>query len=201
MGEAAGGSSTPAAAGGEGLAELDQALGLAAAFFGGDAAVASWATGSDDAEPPAVAGLDQLGLHDDAELDALMGLSGPPVSLQQELALGLGVDAGSLVEAEADALGMGGDPEPPAEAASVGGGDAAALAHAAAGAALAAPAASQLAASVGGLQLDDIDSEPSDALAPGAGGCRAARRACTFWAWVAIAQAAHDQAVACKRSG
>lgn len=188
MRETAGGTPTPAAAEGEGLAELDQALGLAAAFFGGDAAVASWAAASDDAEPPAIAGLDHLGLHDDAELDALMGLSGPPVSLQQELVLSLGdAGSGSLVEAGADALGMGGDPEPLTEAASAGGGDAAALAHAAAGAALAAPAASQLAASVGDLQLDDIDSEPSDALAPGAGGCRAAQRACTFWAWVAIA--------------
>jgi len=163
MGEA-GGTPAAAAAGAENLADLDQALGLAAAFFGGDPAVARWAASGDDADPLPEAGMDQLGLHDDAELDALMGLSGPPAQLQQELTFAVDADGSRLGGAEADAAAVGRGLDVPQPA----GAEAAGSFDAAGAAAPAAPAASQLAASVGDLQLDDIDSEPSDAMAPGA---------------------------------
>lgn len=174
MGEAAGSAPAAAAAAGvsagvEDLADLDQALGLAAAFFGGDPAAASWAAGDDDAEAPLHAGFDQLGLHDDAELDALMGLSGQPRAQQgqqeqQELSLGVELDSSSLGEVEAD-VDSGGNlsgepPLQPAEGKPAAGGETA-------GSGGAAAPTSQLAASVQELHLDDIDSEPSDAMAPG----------------------------------
>ena len=151
MGEAGSGPATAAPAG-QGLADLEQALGLAAAFFEGDPAAARWAAGDDGP----LAGPDQLGLPDEAELDALMGLPGPPPLLRAPFDNGSG-DAG--------AAGLGAPEDEDAA-----GGSAAASAGAGATAAAAAPAASQLAAGMRGMQLEDIDSEPADVVAPGGAG-------------------------------
>lgn len=154
MGEV--GAGRPAAPAGEGLAELEQALGLAAAFFEGDPAAARWA--AEDDGP--LAGPDQLGVPDEAELDALMGLPGPPPPLAADFGSGSGY---------ADTADLGTGPglstlqNEPAGAA-------------APSAAAAAPAASQLAASVRDMQLEDIDSEPADAVAPGGAGWGAGLR-------------------------
>lgn len=142
-------------AGSGGLAEaqddLQQALGLAAAFFGGDAAAAEWAAdGGGDLELP---GHGSLGLgvplaHHDAELDALMGLpAGPAPQLLPLLDLGGGGEAEGLAPPGAE------------------GGPAAA--HGSERSTAAAVAAAELAQSVQHIGLDDIDGEPADTLAPG----------------------------------
>lgn len=144
--------------------ELEQALALAAAYFGGDPAVAHWAADEEGgAEPPPLAGLG-LGtggaLDAEAELDALMGL---PAAGTQQAAVQppLDLDSASLGSADADDADVGSVP---------------ALGGAPAGAAggsgpTASAAAAQLAQSVGRIELDDIDAEPADTLAPGGRRC------------------------------
>lgn len=181
--EMSGGGGTAAGAGhpaGGVMAELEEALGMAAAWFNGDASAAAWAAdagadlpGSPTGVLPADDGFDALqqegerwgGWREDDAQDALLALPAFGSDEQGSHALGLGlpvtedllVVGGGSSNPEEGAAGV---PDPALPQPAVGAG-------AAAGGAGAAQQARQATAELRQLQLDDIDAEPGDTVAPG----------------------------------
>ncbi|KAL4440079.1 hypothetical protein ABPG75_003080 [Micractinium tetrahymenae] len=183
------------------MADLEQALGLAAAWFGGDESAARWAAGGAGGSggasaPGSPAGVlpsddpfDARGQGpqwrgeagwavDDAEQDALLGLPSAQQA-QHEDPLGLEADRqlASLDDGLSSLLGSApleaGIDDTDAAAEQPAGGQpsssgAATGQRAAVGAGSPAEASS-VARELGSMQLDDIDAEPADAVAPGGG--------------------------------
>ena len=170
------------------MADLEQALGLAAAWFDGDAGAAQWAAAADDgaAEPPSPTGVPrwQEGSGVDAD-QFLQDLQLPGLDQQQQQQGQEGQQPGGLwlddLGSPTNSAGFGGSSsslllpeEPPLGSLA----DATASDAATGSADAAAGAAAGVAQGLQHMHLDDIDAELADSVVPGqllpapaAGGC------------------------------
>lgn len=188
------------------MADLEQALGLAAAWFGGDESAARWGRGdgdnsSDGSAPGSPAGVlpggdpynargegqqwegDAAWQAADAEQDALLGLPGAQQAQHDDpLSLGVGsFDGLTGLDTGGSSLLDGPPLEAGADNSTVAGSASGPASLDAAGpsqrrGAASAAEASSVARDLGSMQLDDIDADPADEAAPG--GCRLAACGC-----------------------
>lgn len=144
------------------MADLEEALGLAAAYFGGDATALQWAAAPDSNSPPAspVGMLPADDPYDQHHLARDLSLRGSWHEEQDPLPqLSSGQEEGPLFGLDAEDAGLLGSSLST-------GWDAAPAA--APGASQCGMLAAEVAQGMLGLQLDDIDVESQDVLAPGA---------------------------------